>query len=315
MLPDSLVIGTRRSRLALWQAGYVRQLLQKACPGLTITLQCVTTRGDRIIDRPLSAIGGKGLFTEEIERGLYGHTLDLAVHSLKDMPSELPPGLILAAVPPRGNEKDAFVSRRYQSLSDLPRGAVVGTSSLRRKAQLLHLRPDLTVSDLRGNVDTRLSRLDAGDYDAIILAAAGLIRLGLSDRITSLLPPDQFLPAAGQGALAIEARSDDKPVLRLLQAIHDERTAAAVTAERACAAAIGGSCQIPAGAFASWQGGDLVLRAFIASPDGRTCLNRQATAPAADARKLGYELGKDMLAGGGEALLRSLRTTIKGDTL
>lgn len=215
MLPDSLVIGTRRSRLALWQAGYVRQLLQKACPGLTITLQCVTTRGDRIIDRPLSAIGGKGLFTEEIERGLYGHTLDLAVHSLKDMPSELPDGLILAAVPARGNEKDAFVSRRYQSLSDLPRGAVVGTSSLRRKAQLLHLRPDLTVSDLRGNVDTRLSRLDDGDYDAIILAAAGLIRLGLSDRITSLLPPDQFLPAAGQGALAIEARSDDEPVLRL----------------------------------------------------------------------------------------------------
>lgn len=315
MLPDSLVIGTRRSRLALWQAGYVRQLLQKACPGLTITLQCVTTRGDRITDRPLSAIGGKGLFTEEIERGLYGHTLDLAVHSLKDIPSELPRGLTLAAVPERGNERDAFVSVRYQSLSDLPEGAVVGTSSLRRKAQLLHLRPDLVVSDLRGNVDTRLSRLDEGKYDAIILAAAGLIRLGLSDRITSLLPPDEFLPAAGQGALAIEAREGDEPVLTLLRTIHDARTAAAVTAERAYAAAIGGSCQIPAGAFASWQGDDLILRAFIASPDGRTCLKRQATAPAADAQKLGYELGKDMLKCGGEALLQSLRTTIKGDIL
>ena len=293
----------------------MRQLLQQAHPGLAITLQCVTTRGDRITDRPLSAIGGKGLFTEEIERGLYGHTLDLAVHSLKDMPSELPRGLTLAAVPERGNEKDAFVSVRYRRLSDLPRGAVVGTSSLRRKAQLLHLRPDLMVSDLRGNVDTRLSRLDEGKYDAIILAAAGLIRLGLSERITSLLPPDEFLPAAGQGALAIEAREGDEPVLTLLRTIHDARSAAAVTAERAYASAIGGSCQIPAGAFASWQGDDLVLCAFIASPDGRTCLRRQAAAPAADAWKLGYELGKDMLEGGGKALLQSLETTTKGDTL
>ena len=171
------------------------------------------------------------------------------------------------------------------------------------------------VLDLRGNVDTRLSRLDEGKYDAIILAAAGLIRLGLEGRITSLLPPDEFLPAAGQGALAIEAREGDEPVLTLLRTIHDARTAAAVTAERAYAAAIGGSCQIPAGAFASWQGDDLLLRAFIASPDGRTCRSRSASAPAADAQKLGYELGKDMLKGGGEALLRSLRTTIKGDIL
>ena len=171
------------------------------------------------------------------------------------------------------------------------------------------------VSDLRGNVDTRLSRLDEGKYDAIILAAAGLIRLGLESRITAFLPPDEFLPAAGQGALAIEAREGDEPVLTLLRTIHDARTAAAVTAERAYAAAIGGSCQIPAGAFASWQGDDLLLRAFIASPDGRTCLSRSASSPAADAQKLGYELGKDMLKGGGEALLRSLRTTIKGDIL
>jgi len=261
-MPRTIVIATRESRLALWQAEHVRALLRTRC-GLDATLLGMTTRGDEILDRSLSKVGGKGLFVKELEQALQARRADLAVHSLKDVPMDLPPGFVLAAVLEREDPSDAFVSPRHASLHELPHGACVGTSSLRRVVQLANLRPDLRIEPLRGNLDTRLRRLDEGRYDAIVLAAAGLIRLGLSDRIRSRFAFAQMLPAAGQGALAIELRADDAGLRHALAPLLHTPSWLAAHAERAVSRALGGSCSVPLAAYAHWQGDVLQLDAAL----------------------------------------------------
>jgi len=246
-----IVIATRESRLAMWQAEHVRALLMRG--GVDVTLLPMTTRGDQILDRSLSKVGGKGLFVKELENALADGRADLAVHSLKDVPMDLPPGFTLAAVLEREDARDAWVSNRYAALADLPQGAVVGTSSLRRVVQLAALRPDLRLEPLRGNLDTRLRKLDEGGYDAIVLAAAGLVRLGLGDRIRARFAATEMLPCAGQGALAIEARADDAALIARLEALTDRATRLAVVAERAVSRALGGSCSMPLAAHAAWR--------------------------------------------------------------
>ena len=260
----ALIIATRESRLALWQAEHVRALLQ--AQGATVDLLPMTTQGDRVLDRSLSKIGGKGLFVKELETALESGHADLAVHSLKDVPMVLPSGLELAAVLRREDARDAFVSNRHAAFEALPRGALVGTSSLRRVVQLRALRPDLRVEPLRGNLDTRLRKLDEGGYDAIVLAAAGLIRLGVADRIRALFEPEQMLPCAGQGALGIEIRSDAAPLGTRLRALDDAPSALATQAERAVSRALGGSCSTPLAAFAVWDGDALLLRTALGHP-------------------------------------------------
>ena len=256
------IIATRESRLALWQAEHVRALLHQQCK-LQATLLGMTTRGDQILDRTLSKVGGKGLFVKELETALEERRADLAVHSLKDVPMDLPPGFVLAAVLEREDPSDAFVSPRYATWQALPQGARVGTSSLRRVVQLKHLRPDLQIEPLRGNLDTRLRKLDQGQYDAIVLAAAGLIRLGLADRIRARFAFDEMLPAAGQGALAIEVRDADGGLRAALEPLIHTPTWLAVHAERAVSRTLGGSCSVPLAAYARWVDGDLVLRAAL----------------------------------------------------
>jgi hydroxymethylbilane synthase len=256
------IIATRESRLALWQAEHVRALLHTHCK-LQATLLGMTTRGDQILDRTLSKVGGKGLFVKELETALEEQRADLAVHSLKDVPMDLPPGFVLAAVLEREDPSDAFVSPRHASWRELPHGARVGTSSLRRVVQLRHLRPDLQVEPLRGNLDTRLRKLDEGQYDAIVLAAAGLIRLGLADRIRARFSYDEMLPAAGQGALGIELRAADAALRATMGSLVHTPTWLAVHAERAVSRTLGGSCSVPLAAFAQWQGPELWLQAAL----------------------------------------------------
>lgn len=291
----NLTIGTRRSQLALWQANYVAEALRRHDPELTVQLQHIVTQGDKILDVPLARIGGKGLFTTELEQRLLDGTIDLAVHSLKDLPADVPDGLCLAAITARHHVHDAFVSNTYASLEALPAGARIGTSSLRRKAQLLHTRPDLFVADLRGNVDTRLKKLDDGQYDAIILAEAGLQRLGRADRITQLLPVDTMIPAVGQGALAIETRADDESLKQALAFLNDEGTAAATTAERTFLAAINGSCQVPVGVYGTVQDGILTLQSIIAAPDGSQVCRTTTRGSAADSAAIGHEAACTLL--------------------
>ena len=264
-MPEPLIIATRESRLALWQAEHVRSILHDRF-GLDVALLAMTTKGDRILDRALSKVGGKGLFVKELEAALEDGRAHLAVHSLKDVPMDLPPGFALAAVLEREDARDAFVSNRYATLDDLPRGATVGTSSLRRVVQLRALRPDLVVEPLRGNLDTRLRKLDEGGYDAIVLAAAGLKRLGAEARIRALFEPAQMLPCAGQGALALEVRSDAAALLARLAPLAHRSTELAVEAERAVSRALGGSCSMPLAAYATWQGDELVLDAALGHP-------------------------------------------------
>jgi hydroxymethylbilane synthase len=259
-MTQSITIATRESRLALWQAEHVRTLLSQRF-GMQVELLGMTTRGDQILDRSLSKVGGKGLFVKELETALEEGRAHLAVHSLKDVPMDLPPGFELAAVLEREDPRDAFVSMRFASLDDLPQGAVVGTSSLRRVVQLNALRPDLRIEPLRGNLDTRLRKLDEGQYDAIVLAAAGLKRLGLSDRIRVLFQPEQMLPCAGQGALGLEVRADAVELLSALAPLTHRPTSLAVHAERAVSRAMGGSCSMPLAAYATWDGASLMLRA------------------------------------------------------
>ncbi len=304
-----LTIGTRKSALALWQAEYIKKALEGYDPELTVTLEHIVTKGDKILDVPLARIGGKGLFTTELESRLLAGTIDLAVHSLKDLPADLPDGLCLAAVTARSHVHDAFVSNRYAALDALPQGACVGTSSLRRRAQLLARRPDLTVRDLRGNVDTRLKKLDDGEYDAIILAEAGLARLGLTDRITQLLSTDTMIPAVGQGALAIETRADDDDLKQVLSFLCDEETTAATTAERTFLAAINGSCQVPVGVYGKAKDGQLTLSCIIAAPDGSRVFRHQATGPVSDSRALGQQAAKTLLDEGGRQILTDLGIT------
>ena len=301
-----LTIGTRQSLLALWQSNHIAALLREKYPECEVVLKKIVTKGDRILDVPLAQIGGKGLFTKEIETELADGTIDLAVHSLKDMPTVLPEGLCLTAITERANVGDAFVSNKYASFEELPLGAVIGTSSLRRKAQLLAARPDLQIMDLRGNVDTRLRKLDEGLYDAIILAAAGLERLGHGDRITALIPPDVCLPAVGQGALAIEARTADDEVRSMLECLNDLPTKQSTDAERAFLGLLEGGCQVPIGVHADVAGEQIKIEAIIAALDGSTVLRDTITGKAEDAVALGQQLGKKMLAAGGQEILAAI---------
>ena len=301
-----LTIGTRQSLLALWQSNHIAALLREKYPECEVVLKKIVTKGDRILDVPLAQIGGKGLFTKEIETELADGTIDLAVHSLKDMPTVLPEGLCLTAITERANVGDAFVSNKYASFEELPLGAVIGTSSLRRKAQLLAARPDLQIMDLRGNVDTRLRKLDEGLYDAIILAAAGLERLGHGDRITALIPPDVCLPAVGQGALAIEARTADNEVRSMLEFLNDLPTKQPTDAERAFLGLLEGGCQVPIGVHADVAGEQIKIEAIIAALDGSTVLRDTITGKAEDAVALGQQLGKKMLAAGGQEILAAI---------
>ena len=301
-----LKIGTRQSLLALWQSNHIAACLRKQYPECEVVLKKIVTKGDRILDVPLAQIGGKGLFTKEIEEDLLSGEVDLAVYSLKDMPTVLPEGLCLTAITERANVGDAFVSNDYACFEELPLGAVVGTSSLRRKAQLLAARPDLTIRDLRGNVDTRLRKLDEGLYDAVILAAAGLERLGHGDRIKAIIPSDVCLPAVGQGALAIECRTDDAEVRQMLDFLNDQPTVYATAAERAFLGLLEGGCQVPIGVHADVNGEQIKIEAIIAALDGSTVLRDTIEGAAVDAVALGQKLGKKMLANGGQKILAAI---------
>jgi hydroxymethylbilane synthase len=300
------VIATRESRLALWQAEHVRDLLRKLYPACHVELLGMTTRGDQILDRPLAKIGGKGLFVKELETALLDGSADIAVHSMKDVPMELPPEFALVAIGPREVPLDAFVSGKYASLDDLPPGAVVGTSSLRREAQLHARYPYLAVTSLRGNLDTRLRKLDEGQYDAIILAAAGLTRLGLKERIRAVLPAEVSLPAAGQGALGIEARADRADIAGWLAPLNDPATAACVRAERAVSRALAGSCEVPLGAYAEMRDDVLWLRGFVATPDGARMARAELAGDRRDPEALGLALAAELRTQGADAILAVL---------
>lgn len=293
-LPTSLTIATRKSRLALWQADHIQQRLRAI--GQTVSLLGLSTKGDEILDRSLSKVGGKGLFVKELENALLDGQAHLAVHSLKDVPMELPEGFVLACVPERGNPCDAFVSRHYGQLEELPQGAVVGTSSLRRQALLQHLRPDLKIKPLRGNIDTRLRKLDEGEFDAIVLAAAGLERLDLAARIRSQFSPEQMLPAAGQGALGLEVRIQEFALIATLQALAHPPTWLATAAERAVSRALGGSCSVPLAAHAVWledAPGELWLRAAWGDVEGRKPLIQVSVRGAVEQVEQAEQLGQE----------------------
>lgn len=300
---SSLVtIGTRSSKLALVQTHMIRDALLAAHPDLSIAVEHITTKGDVILDRPLSAIGDKGLFVTEIEEALRQGRIDLAVHSAKDLPSELTPDMAIAAFPRRVDPRDALVSRAGLRLAELPAGALVGTSSLRRGCQLRRARPDLRIEDLRGNVDTRLRKLREGQYDAIVLAAAGLERLGLADQVTEYLDPSVMLPAVSQGILAIEVRADDAATIALMAALDDPAARAAALAERAFLARIGGGCQVPVAAYARLDGATLALAGMIGARDGRL-VRGELSGPAGDPAALGAALAGRLLDEGGRELL------------
>ena len=304
---ECVVIGTRASALAVWQADYVADKLRKEYPGLAVEKKLMTTKGDRILDAPLAKIGGKGLFTKELEQEMLAGGIDLAVHSLKDMPTALPDGLCLAAITKRLYSGDAVVSPRWQKFRDLPRGAKVGTSSLRRKAQLLHVRPDLDIRDLRGNVNTRLQKLEDEKFDAIILAIAGLKRLGFGNRITDILPRSICLPAVGQGALAIEAREDDAEVRGMVAFLNDEESAACSRVERAFLARVEGGCQVPVGVQAVRVEDDVLeAEAVIASLDGQRLYRNRLRSSFANAELLGIQLADRLLDAGGLAILHEI---------
>ena len=303
-----LIIATRESPLALWQAEFVRSALTQAYPDVDVQLLGMTSRGDQLLDVPLAKVGGKGLFVKELEEALLDGRADIAVHSMKDVPMVFPAGLGLGVICAREDPSDAFVSNQYRTLEDLPAGSVVGTSSLRRECQLRSRRPDLDIKFLRGNVNTRLRKLDEAEYDAIILASAGLIRLGFAGRIAQHMDICDSLPAGGQGAVGIELRSDDSAVLSLLQVVHHEPTARRVIAERAMNKRLGGGCQVPIGCYADYvDGGEtLLLRGLVGNPDGSQILRAEAIAPAAEAEQLGISVAEDLLSQGAAAILAAV---------
>tara|TARA_R110002110_G_C13470513_1_gene720846 strand:- start:88238 stop:89170 length:933 start_codon:yes stop_codon:yes gene_type:complete len=300
-----LTIATRESPLALWQAETVQAALMAAHPGLQVELLGMTSRGDQLLDVPLAKVGGKGLFVKELETALLDGSADIAVHSMKDVPMEFPEGLRLGVICEREEPTDAFVSNRYTSLEQLPAASIVGTSSLRRECQVRARRPDLEVRFLRGNVNTRLRKLDDGEYDAIILASAGLLRLGFESRIAQRMPVTDSLPAGGQGAVGIELRSDDSAVLELLQCVHHQPTAFRVMAERAMNRRLQGGCEVPIAGYAVYEDDDrtLWLRGLVGSPDGGTVLRAEARAPREEAEQLGIRVADDLLAQGAQAIL------------
>ncbi len=306
MKRKKLIIGTRSSKLALWQANYIGECLRTEYPEVEVSLCHIMTTGDKILDVPLAKIGGKGLFTKELENAMLAGEIDLAVHSLKDMPTELPPGLLLAAITERVDPGDALISPKYHTIDNLPQGAKIGTSSLRRKAQLLQYRPDLRISDLRGNLDTRLKKMETEELDGIILAVAGLKRLGWQELITQVLPRNICLPAVGQGALAIEARIDDEEVRSMLSFLNHQETRWAVEAERSYLSEVEGGCQIPIGVYASIEEDVLLLEAAILSVDGTQQIRKTMSASPKDGIALGKNLAQDMLASGGREILQEL---------
>ncbi len=308
----TLRIATRKSPLALWQTEHVRAALMQHHPSLSVEWVGMTTQGDRILDTPLAKVGGKGLFVKELEQGLRDGIADIAVHSMKDVPVELPEGLEIAVILAREDPRDAFVSNHYASPWALPSGARVGTSSLRRQTQLRAHRPDLQVLDLRGTVNTRLRRLDEGSFDAILLASAGLLRLGLGSRIAYPLALEESLPAIGQGAIGIECRSDDPEVRRLLLPLHDQPTAVQLTAERALNARLQGGCQVPIAAHAELAGDRLRLRALVGNPDGTRLIRAEAIGTAGQAAALGEQVAEDLLARGADAILAEVYGTQHG---
>ena len=300
---STIRIATRKSPLALWQAHFVQSRLQQLYPQLRVELLPMSTKGDKILDSPLAKVGGKGLFVKELEQAILAGDADIAVHSMKDVPVEFPDGLGLSIICERDDPRDAFVSSRFPSLAELPAGSRVGTSSLRRQCQLRASRPDLQILDLRGNVNSRLAKLDGGEYDAILLAAAGLKRLGLQERITTLLPPEQSLPANGQGAVGIECRLDDDELLTLLAPLEHLPTRQRVLAERAMNRVLQGGCQVPIGAYAELEGDQLWLRGLVGSPDGRQILRAERRGPACAPETLGQTLAEQLLAQGAARLL------------
>jgi hydroxymethylbilane synthase len=304
---NQLRIATRGSPLALWQAEHVAARLQALHPGLEVSLLTMKTRGDKLLDAPLAKVGGKGLFVKELEVGLLDGRADLAVHSLKDVPVEFPPGLELALVMEREDPRDAFVSNTYDSLAAMPAGTLVGTSSLRRQTQVRERYPELRVDWLRGNVNTRLAKLDEGQYDAIILAASGLQRLGFDDRIRAPIAPEECLPAIGQGVLGIEIRSDDAQLRELIAPLAHAETALRVSAERALNQTLNGGCQVPIAGYAVLEGDQLFLRGLVGEPDGSKILRAEVRGGSAQAHELGVELAQQLLAQGADRILDALR--------
>ncbi|CAM3476730.1 hydroxymethylbilane synthase [Parendozoicomonas haliclonae] len=302
----TLRIATRQSALALWQAEHVKARLEALYPDLTVELVKMVSRGDVLLDSPLAKIGGKGLFVKELEHALLEGRADIAVHSMKDVPMHFPEGLGLPVICEREDPRDAFVSNTYGSLDDLPHGAIVGTSSLRRQCQILARRPDLTINFLRGNVNTRLAKLDAGEYDAIILAAAGLIRLEFRDRIRHFLDTEVSLPAGGQGAVGIECRMADQAIIDLIKPLHHDETATCVLAERAMNRTLNGGCQVPIASFATLDGDTLHLRGLVGQPDASEILRTEQTVPASECEKAGIDAAEHLLAQGAGEILAAL---------
>ncbi|MDA8481586.1 hydroxymethylbilane synthase [Pseudomonas resinovorans] len=306
MMSREIRIATRKSALALWQAEYVKARLEEAHPGIKVSLVPMVSKGDKLLDAPLAKIGGKGLFVKELETALLENEADIAVHSMKDVPMDFPEGLGLYCICEREDPRDAFVSNRFDSLDALPAGSVVGTSSLRRQAQLLARRPDLKIQFLRGNVNTRLAKLDAGEYDAIILAAAGLIRLGFEDRIRSSISVEDSLPAGGQGAVGIECRTADSEIHALLAPLHHQATALRVTAERALNKHLNGGCQVPIACYAILDGDQLWLRGLVGEPNGGKLLRAEGRAASADAEALGVRVADELLEQGAGDILKAV---------
>lgn len=306
MTDFKLRIATRKSPLALWQANHVRDALLLRNPGLQVELVTMSTQGDKILDTPLAKVGGKGLFVKELETGMLEGRADIAVHSMKDVPVDFPDGLGLAAVLPREDPRDILISNNYSCLDDLPVGARVGTSSLRRQCQLRARRPDLSIFDLRGNVNTRLAKLDDGDYDAILLAAAGVKRMGWEKRITEFLQPEHFIPAIGQGAIGIETRMDDERVRSLADQLNDQQTATRIRAERALNSALQGGCQVPIAGYSELSHGVILLRALVGRPDGTQLVQGVISGKPEDAEELGQVLADDLLSRGAREILAAV---------
>ena len=305
-MPDPIKIGTRGSRLALWQADWVKSQIQAMDPDLQVDLVIIKTKGDKILDVPLAKVGGKGLFVKEIEDAMLNGQIDLAVHSMKDMPAMLPKGLHIGAIPCRENPADVLISRNNIPLAELPPASRVGTSSLRRSSQLLHTRSDLVIETLRGNLDTRLKKLDAKNFDAIVLAAAGVLRMGLTQRITEYLDHAVMLPAVGQGALCIECRKADSRINTILKNLDDEKTGKVVLGERAFLNMLGGGCQVPIAAHGRLNGDVFTLTGLVATVDGKTVIKEQLSGSADDTEKVGIDLGKKMIALGADKIIENL---------
>lgn len=303
---NHIKIGTRKSALALWQAEFIKSELQRLNPSITVELVHFNTKGDRILEKPLAEVGGKGLFTAELEAAMHASDIDIAVHSLKDMPTELPQGLTLGAISKREVPYDALISPQYKTLDKLPKGARIGTSSLRRQAQLLHRRPDLKIEVIRGNVQTRLNKIETEGLDGVVLAQAGLKRLGLDHQITQVFTADEMIPAVGQGALAIECRADDVEMLDMLSLIDDEPTRLAVEGERSFLNQLNGNCQVPMGVHGTIEKGQLTLKALIASTDGKTVYEGELSGPATKSVMLGKNLAKALYEEGGKHIIEAL---------